>query len=254
MDHAEVLTWLEEAFFRPGALRRLDEGVIDGDAQLASVRDHLRECAACRQQLRSLRATGLALDVGIGPSPSFEERMLANIRQLGRQRGPGQPSLASRSVRPAGFSPLRAAAVLLLALVAFGAGALLGFGLPGAEPPAGPRLDNAAVVLGELLNEPDAQHVQLRDASAAPAGMVVHSVARQELAVISSALERPAAGRYQCYLERDGQRTLIGPMHFDAETAFWAGPVGGPSDAGRSGDRFLVMLDGEDDAVLWGEF
>jgi len=82
----------------------------------------------------------------------------------------------------------------------------------------------------------------------------VHSMARQELAVLSSTLEPPAAGGYDCYLERDGQRTLIGPMHFDRETAFWAGPVGGPVDAGRSGDRFLILHDGRDDVVLWGQF
>ncbi|CAN5797595.1 hypothetical protein BH24CHL6_BH24CHL6_06770 [soil metagenome] len=256
MDHAEVQAWLEEAFFRPGVLRQLDEGPGDGDPQPASVRDHLRDCAACRQELRSLRTTSVALDVGLGPSRTFEERMLANVRQLGRQGGAGRPTFATAPALPlpARSSVLRAAAVLLLAFVAFGAGALLGFGLPTAEPPAGPRLQQAAVVFSDLMNEPDARHVELLDTSDAPAGMVVHSVARQELAVMSSALERPADGRYDCYLEREGERTLIGPMHFDGETAFWAGPVGGPPDAGRAGDRFVVMLEGRDEAVLWGQF
>lgn len=269
MDHADVRAWLEEAFFRPGALRELDpEGGLETPqegAGEATVREHLLGCAECTAELRSLRFTSVALDVGFGPPPAARQRLLAKVHQLGRERGTssvqpaagapvtaGPPRPPAWSVtRPAG---LRWAAALLAVLVAFGSGAALGLGWPAQDEPAGPRLENAAAMLGELLSEPDTQQVQLLDTANTPAGLVVHSVARQQLAVLSSTLEPPAAGRYECYLERDGQRTLIGPMHFDGQTAFWAGPVGGPADAGRSGDRFLILHEGQSDIVLWGQF
>ena len=154
----------------------------------------------------------------------------------------------------AGACPPRPATTLLILLVAFGTGALLGLGFPQPAQETGPRLEGAAKMLGELLSEPDAQRVTLVDGASAPAGLVVHSPARQELAVISSMGQPPSGSRYDCYLERDGQRMLIGPMHFEGDTAFWAGPVGGPADAGRDGDRFVVMLDGEDEPAVWGQF
>jgi len=269
MDHAEVRAWLEEAFFRPGALRRVEaEGVPDGGSERADeakVRQHLLGCADCSRELRSLRVTSVALDVGLGPPPAARQRTLAKVHQIGRERRPGPAQTASATSaaanqprRPARAAArpavLRWAAALLVVLIAFGSGALLGLGWPGREEPAGPRLENAAAMLGDLMSEPDSQHIQLLDTEDEPAGLVVHSVARQQLAVLSSTLEPPAEGGYDCYLERDGQRTLIGPMHFDGETAFWAGPVGGPADAGRSGDRFLILHDGQNDVVLWGQF
>ena len=252
MDHAEVRAWLEEAFFRPGALRRLGDDGVDDEPGMAAVRVHLAECAECRQELLSLRATGLALDVGLGPSPAAEGRMLAGVRALGRRRD-ARP--ADSGLAPPRVGLLRAAAVLGILLLAFGAGALAGVRWLAPQPAAdGPRLEQAAAALGELTGVPDAQQIQLHDRANAPAGLVVHSAARQRLAVLTSSLEQPATGRYGCYMERDGERTFIGPMHFDGDMAFWAGPVGDPSDAGLPGDRFLVTMEDENEVVLWGQF
>ncbi len=269
MDHADVRAWLEDAFFRPGTLRRLDERDprFDEDPLSADVRDHLDACAECANELRALRATGVALDVGFGPSPAARERMLASVRQLGRQRGASVEAATSTTARPSVVSPLprratlpratllRAAAVVALLVLAFGAGTLVGVAWPGTdEPEEGPRLANAASMMSELLAEPDARSLRLIDSARVPAGFVVHSPSRQQLAVLTSALERPAEGRYECYLQRNGQLIFIGPMHFEDGTAFWAGRVTAIQDAGRAGDRFVVMHGPPDEPALWGQF
>jgi hypothetical protein len=249
MDHAEVRAALEEAFFRPGALRRLDEGEIGADDRATAVRRHLDGCAECSAELRELRTTAVALDVGFGPPPSAEQRMLDRVRQVGRQRGAA--SLAAARWRQ--WSPLRAAAVIALTLLAFGAGALIGLGWPAAEPAPGPRLANTAAVMGELLMMPDARQAQLVTTAGEPAGMVIHSPSKQWLAVLSSALSEPPSGRYECYLERAGESTFVGPMHFEDGTAFWAGPVT-MADLGRPGDRFTIMRSTDQQPVVWGQF
>jgi hypothetical protein len=110
-------------------------------------------------------------------------------------------------------------------------------------------------VLGELVLDPASQTVTLRDGGRATAGLVVYNAPRDQLVVLSAALAEPDAGRYFCYLERESERVPIGPMHFESDTAFWAGPMSGPDDAGRPGDRFLVVLEDSDALpVLVGEF
>jgi hypothetical protein len=251
MDHAEVRGWLAEAFFRPGALRRLEESEA-GDPTLDPLREHLAGCAACTRELRSLRATGVALDVGFGPSPATEQRVLERVRHLGRQR----PSETAPEARPwfARLSPLGLAAALLVVLLAFGAGALLGLAWPAEEPEEGPRLTNAVSVMGQLLRAPDARQLWLADSEATPAGLVVHSPSQRRLAVIATGFEQPVPGRYDCYLERGEERTLIGPMHFEGDTGFWAGPMEQPVDAGRAGDRFVVLEEEDGQPLLSGEF
>jgi hypothetical protein len=109
-------------------------------------------------------------------------------------------------------------------------------------------------MMGELLAEPDAVELRLLDGAGEPAGIVVHSPSRQELAVLTSVLDRPATGRYECYLERDGESVFIGPMHFEDGTAFWAGPVAVIADAGRAGDRFMVMHGAGAEPALWAQY
>lgn len=247
MDHADVRAWLEEGFFRPGALRRLDEGVTSADDGAPAVRRHLDDCAACSTELHTLRATAVALDVGLGLPTPAQERMLARVQQVGRQRG-SAPGGARQQ-----WSVLRAAAVVALAVLAFGAGALVGLGWPAADEPAGPQLAHTAAVMGDLLMMEDARQAQLETDNGAPAGLVIHSPSKQWLAVLSSALSEPSTGRYECYLERAGESTYVGPMHFQDGTAFWAGPVT-LADLGRPGDRFMIVHSIDEAPAVWGQF
>lgn len=249
MDHAEVRAWLADAFFEPGRLRHLDQA-FDDDPSLAGLREHLADCARCTAELRSLRATAVALDVGLGPSPANQERMLANVRQLGVERRPQ----GSRSRPFLGLPRLHAlAAALAILVVGLGTGLLLGGDWLGLRP-EGPRVANATAVMADLLRDPAVQQVLLRDESGTPAGLVVHSPEEQRVAILSGGLPPSPSGRYFCYLERDGERLPVGPMHFEGQIAFWAGPMGGPPDAGRPGDRFLVLREPEGDTALAGEF
>jgi hypothetical protein len=270
MDHAEVHAWLEEAFFRPGVLRRLDEAV--DDPALSDVRRHLAECSSCAEEHRSLRATAVALDVGFGPPPA--ERTLDSIRSMGRRRSPepapaaglpaaGLPAagLPAAGLPAAGFlthrlAPLSAAAAALaLVVVALAAGLLLGSNWATQTAVEGPRLARAMAVAGELWREPGTQNLTLRDTGGQAAGFVLYSPTSNRIAVVATGLSEPEAEAYECYLQRaGGQRLDIGPMHFEDVTAFWAGPMTDAADGVRPHDRFLVALDEDAEAVLWADF
>jgi hypothetical protein len=255
MDHPEVRAWLEEAAAEPGVLDR------PADPEIAR---HLEQCAGCAAERESLRATSVALDLAIGPSIGARQRVLDNVRELGRQRRPADrrpPATEHRRGRYVGwFGDLAArpaAALLALGLLVFAVGALagaLGGGLLADDEPQR-RLDRAVAEMTRLAADPGSVQLTLRDEAGSPAGLVVHDPAAARLAVVSGALPDGAAADYWCYLERDGRRTPIGPMHVEGETHFWAGPMDGVADAGRPGDRFLVMgRDSDGPPVLVGDF
>ena len=241
MDHADVRAWLADAFFRPGLLRALDddrpEAEVD-DPQIAGLRQHLATCAECAAELAALRSTAVALDLAMGPPAGARERVLANVSALGRERG----AASNRGWWPLNLSLPRAAASLaVFGAIVFGLGAAAGLILSSAgEQPS--RLASVMAQLDERLAEPGVRQAILRDGDGSGAGMVVLSPSSQRLAVFTASLEPPPSGRYECYLERDGQRTLIGPMGFEGQVAFWAGPVDTPADAGLTGDRFIVLF------------
>ncbi len=261
MDHPEVRAWLEEAVLQPVGLEHPPDLVAD----------HLERCRGCAAERDALRATAVVLDFAIGPSQGARRRVLANVHQLGRepigqtgreprhQPAPGvAPVPLPARVTASGWlerlTPRLAAAMLALAVLLFGAGALSGLLLRGAgDEPA--RLPNVVAQMSDLAAAPDASYVTLRDAGGTAVGVVVHSPTTHRLAVISGPLPLVPEPGYWCYLERQGQRIAIGPMHQEEDMYFWAGPMGGPGDAGRPGDRFVVMAEGSDDPpVLVGEF
>lgn len=254
MDHSDVRAWLEDAAVEPGGL--------DGPPA-AEIARHLGECAACAAERDSLRATSVALDLAIGPPIGARQRVLNNVRQLGRERRPADTEPRAATRRPGslgwfgGLAARPAVAMLALGLLLFAVGALagvLGGGLLTDDEPQR-RLDRAVAEMTRLAADPASVQLTLRDAAGNPAGLVVHHPASARLAVVSSSLPGGAAADYWCYLERDGQRTTIGPMHVEGATHFWAGPMDGPADAGRSGDRFLVMArDSGEPPVLVGDF
>lgn len=253
MDHPEVRAWLDDAFFRPGQLRTLDEellrapdaetGEAGGDPGIAELRLHLAGCAECSGELAALRSTAVALDLALGPPAGARQRILGNVVAVGRERR-APPRRAWWAFERPTLSTATALAVI--AAIAFGLGAVLALMLS-SNTTQPSRLAAVVTQMNERLAEPGVKQAILRDRDGSGAGLVVLSPAAQRLAVMSTALELRADGNYQCYLERDGQRTLIGPMHFEEQVAFWAGPITAPPDAGRAGDRFLVLY-GEADA------
>lgn len=249
MDHADVRAWLDDAFFLPGRLRALDDAPA-ADSDLTPLRAHLASCAECSAELDALHTTAAALDLALGPPPAARERVLANVRDLGRERRP----VAGVAFFRRRISLARASAAVALGVVlALGLGSVLGAASRAPEEPS--RLSQAVAQIGERLRDPDVQQLALRDGSGERAGLLFLSASAGRLAVFTSALLPPARGEYGCYLERDGERTAIGPMHFEGEVAFWAGPMSGPADLGRSGDRFLVTLDEADSQpALWADF
>lgn len=104
--------------------------LLDPERVPAAVRAHVSECADCSRELKSLEATMLALDAweGVEPSPFFDARMAARMRE-------------ERAAAPAGFlerlrarlqfgsnvhlRPLAAGALALLLLI--GGGTYAGF-------------------------------------------------------------------------------------------------------------------------------
>ncbi|HSH22055.1 MAG TPA: hypothetical protein VK992_05555 [Candidatus Caenarcaniphilales bacterium] len=254
MDHPEARAWLEEAALQPGGIEALP------NPELVA---HVESCRACAAERDALRATAIALNLALGPPLGARERVLANVRELGRDRGRAadrRPTAGSALVGTparAGWlgrlTPRLAAALLGVAVLFFAAGALAGAFL--GRDVASSRLANATAQLAELSGQPGARQVTLHDQTGTPAGIVVHDATARRLAVLTSSLAPLADGRYFCYLERDGERVAIGPMHFEAGTGFWAGPIDGPDDAGREGDRFLVLVEGSAGApVLVGQF
>ena len=159
------------------------------------------------------------------------------------RRDPG----ASRSGPSFRWLALGAAAAALL----FVAGAVLGrpLGLGGGEPAgtSGPvRTSDATRILAAaagILQGQGYSLAHLRTPEGTPGGFVAVSPGSGRLVVVSGVLTEPSDGaRYLCYLERDGTRTLVGPMHFDGDLAYWAGQST-PSDLGLTGDVFLIQLD-----------
>ena len=166
-------------------------------------------------------------------------------------RTAGMTSAASRAARrdPAtgrgGASfrwlALGAAAAALL----FVAGAVFGrpLGLGGGDPvPTGDASRILTAAAGILQGQGySLAHLETPDGT--PGGFVAVSPGSGRLVVVSTALTEPTDGaRYLCYLVRDGEQTVVGPMHFDDDLAYWAGQSN-PPDLGLTGDVFLVQLD-----------
>ncbi len=148
---------------------------------------------------------------------------------------------AGRSGTPFRWLALGAAAAALL----FVAGAVLGrpLGLGGGEPARTGDASRILAAAADVLQGQGYSLAHLETPDGTPGGFVAVSPGSGRLVVVSKALTEPSgAARYLCYLERDGIRTVVGPMHFDGDLAYWAGQST-PPDLGLTGDVFLVQLD-----------
>jgi hypothetical protein len=103
------------------------------------------------------------------------------------------------------------------------------------------RLASLAGAMTDLLADPAHRALRLSDASSRDGGLLLVSGDGRRVAVASNAIEDPTGRLYDCYVERDGEWTMIGPMHVAEGLAYWAGPVQALEGLGRQGDRFLVL-------------
>ncbi|HTW45909.1 MAG TPA: hypothetical protein VMD58_10215 [Acidobacteriaceae bacterium] len=65
--------------------------LLDEERVTAEVRAHVEQCADCSAELKAMRATMLALDGwnGVEPSPFFDARMSARMREARQERPAG---------------------------------------------------------------------------------------------------------------------------------------------------------------------
>lgn len=289
MDHAEVLDRLEASFLEPGGLTALD---TDPSEEAAAMRGHLRDCPACAAEHRAwhLAAWAMAENVPdtLNAPVGARERTLAAVADTGVARPLSRPvpfdspavalrssdappviapssatlPLAVRASRAATPRPTVLALAAAFAAALFLAGAVLGgpLGLVSQEPGSVEVTDSqaaaVALAVNRVLQQPDHLAVPLVDGAGAAGGSVLFDPASRELVVVSQALEAiPEGSEYGCYLERDGERTRVGRLKVVGDAAFWMGPMAEPSDAGRRGDRFVVVReDRPEEPVLSGEF
>jgi len=249
MDHVEIRAWLDDAFFAPGELARLDEAT---EPLPIAVREHLAACVECTAHHDSIRRTALMLDLARGPSPATRESVLAAVRRVGRPRQAGGAAVSPRPWWRGALGMRLAAAALVVGVI----GAGLGVVWSEATRPSTDdmdRLADAVAMMTDMTRDPDAHEMVLRDPAGNPAGMAVMSPTSHRLAVFTSALSKPAQGGYGCYLERAGQRSRIGPMLFADGVAFWAGGMDDSVDQ-QPGDQLVVAADEEQPAMLRAPF
>jgi hypothetical protein len=261
MDHAEAIELIEEAALEAGGLDRLMAGDTPESVALAS---HLVGCDDCTTALAALRRTTdvLRLVAADTPSPDLRARTLALVAAVGRPRGEVAGGDASRRGAPArfdgAFDRLRraftarsgrwavaavagAAAFGLLAAVSFVAADLQGE-LDRTRQEAA-RMGELTSQVETLLRQPNVRTVALVAADGSAQGEVVFDPTSETLAVMSSALPAPPAGKeYRCWIDADGSRHSVGRMWFEHGLAYWSG-TGAEFDVWTDGSTFGVSLE-----------
>lgn len=274
---AEARELLETAALEQLGIERLEAG---DTVEAARVAGHLAICPPCAEELARLRRTAATLRAVLaeGPQPALRERTLALVRAAGVERGPAPgtqhpgaagpgPSPVSPADLPSGL-PRRAAGPAWLAAVAamlvvgaFGAGFVVGgpaAPAPAATAGAEPVLARVAAAQARIMDAPDAVEVVLTDTSGVPSGMLAVAPSSGEMVAVAGGLApAPEGAGYRCWMEVDGQRTVLGSMYLAGDVGWWAGPVAlaGPI---VTGTRFGVSLVGPDgapaDPVLLGSY
>jgi hypothetical protein len=266
MDHAEVLDRLEAAFLTPGGLPALH---VDGSDEATSLRAHLATCRECAVEHRAWQVAGFAMGANVPETlrapTGARERTLAAVATTGVARATSAPIEPAALVPPGRVATPRPRVLAIAAAIAaaiFLAGAVLGgpLGLVSQEGPdtsvADARVAAVASAVDRVLQQPEHMIVALVDAAGVSGGSVLFDPMSRELVVVSQALEVIPEGReYGCFLEREGQRIRVGRLQVVGDAAYWMGPMDAPRDAGRSGDRFVVVRDDRPEApVLSGGF
>jgi anti-sigma factor RsiW len=272
MDHAEAHERLGDLALDPARLAQLD---TDEAPEAADLRAHLATCADCREELAALRETDRAIRdafaaaVDTGPPailrvpPNLKDRVLA----AAREDPPAAFQAAAAPVvvdpNPArGPRPTRRWLSLALAaalVAAIGLGGVLSqrladLGVARAELG---EMTEAVAMLDRILTAEKHVVVALVTADGTPGGVIAWN--REEVVVLSTALNRPPDGReYACWMEENGKRWKVGSMQFSGSTAYWAGSLEGWNASFDPGTRFGVSLSpqvgGDPLPVLVAEF
>ncbi|MEU7017221.1 anti-sigma factor [Streptomyces sp. NPDC046385] len=212
----------------PYTLNALDPG------ERGAFEDHLRTCAACRQEVAEFDATAarLAAAVSLAPPATAKAQVMAAIEGV-RQLPPRIPTQASA---PAFGSALRRKAPVL-ALAAGVAAAVLGGAtvwqtqhiqdLERQARQSQRQLDAVSAVLAA----PDARTAHARAANGALTSVVTSD--RQNKAVFTAAnLPAPGTGKtYQLWLDHNGTMLPAGLIDHDGTVIL----TGSPTDASAVG-------------------
>lgn len=251
MEHAEVLDALEAAFLAPGKLAALE---TDRSPRVVEIRAHLDACDACAAEYQAWRTAAAAMAAATPDTMRAPEearaRVLAAVAATGARRTAtrGEDDLRTRRRGPVPRVPWLATAAAA-GVVIFVIGAFLGgpLGLtPGTGAPSStPALpETVAVAMDRVLAQAGHREITLVSSTGQPSGTLLVDAAGDEVVVVSTALmPAPAGSNYDCFMERNGVRTRVGLMHWDDGLAYWVGPIDEPPGAGRTGDRFVVVLD-----------
>lgn len=263
MDHAEVLDRLEAAFLSPGKLSSIDSDRSPAGVEL---RTHLDSCDVCAAEYQAWRVAGQAMAAAAPDTLRVPDearaRVLAAVAATGSRRTAArvadEPRVGRRSVVPrVSWLATAAAAGAVIFLIGAFLGGPLGLA-PTATAPATPQAVpvSVAIAMDEVLREAGHREITLLGTGGTPGGTLLVDAAGHEIVVVSTALApAPEGSQYDCYLERNGARTRVGRMHWDEGLAYWVGSMDEPADAGRSGDRFIVVLDSVPDMpALTGQF
>jgi hypothetical protein len=131
----------------------LPDLLLDRERVPAAVRAHVEGCADCSKELKSLEATMLALDAweGVEPSPFFDARMAARMREAREEQPAGfLERLRMRLLFGSNLHLRPLAAGALAALVLIGGGTYAGFE---SLHPATPAVASATVKDLQSLDE-----------------------------------------------------------------------------------------------------
>jgi hypothetical protein len=117
------------------------ESALFGAAPGDSAREHMAACPACQKEFASLRSTMDVLDTWTTPEPSpyFDVRLRARLREVKEQEAAAAGSIWSRFASKIGMAHLSwkpAAAIVFAALLAVGGG-MYRFGI-GIDRTSGP--------------------------------------------------------------------------------------------------------------------
>lgn len=279
LDHAAAHERIADLALEPAALDAALASGPDGDRELAA---HVATCERCQADVAAWRGVQGSLAGALGaaasrpgdrrdlepiePGRDLRASILAAAAADARQRA-GAPALAGASTAAPTTTIATANATPVLRFPTFGRltsstgqvflglAAAFVVAVAGTLLLAGPTsdllrtVDEARSLTGvvaatnRILADPAHRSVALTASDGSTGGSVVWS--SQDLVVLTSALEAPAAGSvYRCWVVGKGHETPIGQMEFAGGTAYWVGSLDDwASIALRPGWSFYVTLE-----------
>jgi hypothetical protein len=238
MDHEGAIALLEAAAVEPDGFERLAAGDTPESAALAG---HLAGCPSCTAAFEDLGRTAARLRTTIRAMPpaDLRARTLALVAAAGRPRGraAAEATAPGRGLTPVAVmpAPRSTRAVRRWMTVAAAAVIVAGIGVAGwwaassaldAEREITEQLSNVTATALRVGSQPDARLIPLSSTTGtgSPKGELTFSPNAEELVVVAEGLDEPSSGdQYRCWMEIDGDRQVIGPMHHGGGLAYWAG-------------------------------